>query len=67
MRLSETEDAGRTGQVVGNVINKRKNDPEGLTALKQEAHFLPRGDLQKGPGREFEGRETVSRFEEAQN
>jgi hypothetical protein len=34
MRPSETEDAGRTSQAVGDVMNKRENNPEGIAALE---------------------------------
>jgi hypothetical protein len=34
MRPSETEDAGRMGQAVSDVMNKRENNPEGLAALE---------------------------------
>ena len=46
-----------------------ENNPEGTrsTRTREEANFVHRRDLQKGLRREFEGRETVTRFEEAQN
>ena len=69
MRQSENEGCRMNGS-----DSQRRDEKEGETirrdsqpSNREEAHFVHPADLQKGLRGEFKGRETVARFEEAQN